>query len=113
MFKRANEFDNFVSFLTEAIKRSRVQISSGPLIFPKMTFEISKHQLVPKHSKVSDAERKSVLEHYHTPATAFPKIFKSDPAIARLDVKEGDLVRIERQSKTAGTTMYYRVVVLG
>jgi len=74
-----------------------------------MAFEVSKHQLVPKHSKVSDSEKKN-LEKTGMDWKALPKILKNDPAISKLDLKSGEMVKIERKSKTAGTAIYYRAV---
>lgn len=76
-----------------------------------MAFDINKHFLVPKHTKISEAEKKKLLETYNINFTALPKILKDDPAIAKLNLKAGDVVKIERESKTAGNTVYYRVVI--
>jgi DNA-directed RNA polymerase subunit H len=74
-------------------------------------FNVKDHTLVPKHTKVSEKEKKELLEKYSTTLREFPKILITDPAIEELSVKEGDLVRIERQSATAGQTLFYRRVV--
>lgn len=78
-----------------------------------MAFDVSKHILVPKHSKLSDSEKNKLLEKYNINVLELPKILKEDPAIAKLDVKVGDVIKIERKSKTAGTSDYYRVVIEG
>ncbi|MBS3166174.1 DNA-directed RNA polymerase subunit H [Candidatus Woesearchaeota archaeon] len=78
-----------------------------------MTFEVNKHNLVPKHSKVSDSEKAKLLEKYGIAVKELPKIHNSDPAIVKLNLKMGDVVKIERESKTAGTAVYYRVVIDG
>ncbi len=75
-----------------------------------MSFEVNKHDMVPKHSKLSDAEKKNVLETLKIELRAFPKILKDDPALIKLNPKMGDLIKIERKSKTAGETIYYRAV---
>ena len=75
-----------------------------------MTLDVAKHHLVPKHSKLSDAEKTKLLEHYHIELKALARISKSDPAIAKLNLKEGDIVKIERESKTSGQSLYYRAV---
>ena len=38
-------------------------------------------------------------------------IFWLNPAIEELSVKEGDIIKIERQSATAGQSLFYRRVV--
>ena len=74
-------------------------------------FEVSKHELVPKHSKLSEKESKELFEKYAIVLQNLPRIFKSDPALQDLDVKEGDIVKIARKSPTAGETVFYRRVV--
>jgi DNA-directed RNA polymerase subunit H len=78
----------------------------------KKDVDVRKHVLVPKHEKLSDKEKEEVLEQYHSSIDDFPRILKKDPAIAGMNVKFGDLIRITRKSSTAGQTIFYRVVVL-
>ncbi|HLC51860.1 MAG TPA: DNA-directed RNA polymerase subunit H [Candidatus Nanoarchaeia archaeon] len=78
-----------------------------------MTVDITKHLLVPKHSKVSEAEHKKLLEKYSISPRQLPKILKNDPAIIKLGVKAGDIIKVERDSKTAGTFFHYRFVIEG
>ena len=73
--------------------------------------DTTKHTLVPKHSKVSDSEKAKITENYHVNLKALPTIYKDDAAIAKLSVKVGDMVKIERESKNAGVSVYYRVVI--
>jgi DNA-directed RNA polymerase subunit H (RpoH/RPB5) len=74
-------------------------------------FDITKHNLVPKHVKLSDKEKKQLLEKYNITLNELPKILASDPAVKDLSLKAGDIVKIERKSKTAGNTEYYRGVI--
>ncbi|HLD80167.1 MAG: hypothetical protein A2822_04940 [Candidatus Staskawiczbacteria bacterium RIFCSPHIGHO2_01_FULL_41_41] len=78
-----------------------------------MSFDVHKHQLVCKHSKLSDADKEALLKQYEIKVQDLPKILKLDPAIAHLNLKGGDVVKIERDSKTAGKTNYYRAVMDG
>ena len=71
------------------------------------------HELVPKHKKLSDSEKNKLLEKYHIDVNSLPKISKDDPAIASLGVKPGEVIAIVRDSKTAGTSTYYRTVIEG
>ncbi|MEM2121457.1 MAG: DNA-directed RNA polymerase subunit H [Candidatus Woesearchaeota archaeon] len=70
-----------------------------------------KHVLVPEHIKLSEAEKKELLEKYKISLNELPRILKNDPAIAHLNVKEGDVIKIIRKSESAGESIYYRVVV--
>ena len=74
-------------------------------------FTVKDHALVPKHIKVGEKERKELLDKYSTTLREFPKILITDPAIESLSVKEGDIIKIERQSATAGQSLFYRRVV--
>lgn len=76
-------------------------------------FEPKKHSLVPQHSKLTEAEKKQLFEKYNISIKELPKISKNDAGIANLNVKEGDIVKIERESPTAGKAVYYRGVVHG
>ena len=69
------------------------------------------HIYVPKHEIMTKEEAKQVLEKYHCKATELPLIFFNDPAIVRLGVKPGDMIKITRKSATAGESFYYRYVI--
>ena len=69
------------------------------------------HVLLPKHTKVSEREAKALLKSYCITVKELPKISKKDPAIAHLDVESGDIIRIDRKSVTAGTSISYRTVI--
>jgi DNA-directed RNA polymerase subunit H len=73
-------------------------------------FKIDEHILVPKHSKVSEKEKKDILEKYSITLRELPKIMKKDPAIKELDAKPGDVIKITRKSPTAGESVFYRCV---
>ena len=74
-------------------------------------YDVSKHALVPKHSKLSDKEKKDLFEKYVADLRDLPRIYKDDPAIQGLDAKEGDVIKISRKSLTAGDAVFYRRVV--
>ncbi|MBT3814676.1 DNA-directed RNA polymerase subunit H [Candidatus Woesearchaeota archaeon] len=76
-----------------------------------MTLDGNKHLLIPKHSKLNESDKKKLLEEYKINVFSLPKITSEDPAIVKFNAKVGDVIKIERDSKTAGTTSYYRVVV--
>jgi len=78
-----------------------------------MTFNVTTHQLVCKHSKVSEAEKETLLKRYDITVQDLPKIMIQDSAIKHLGSKAGDVIKIERESKTAGTSAYYREVIEG
>lgn len=67
-------------------------------------------ELIVKHEVLDEKETKDVMKKLQTPLNKFPKILKTDPQIAKLDLKPGQLVAIHRSDPT-GKYIYYRVVV--
>jgi DNA-directed RNA polymerase subunit H (RpoH/RPB5) len=76
----------------------------------ELQYNVSKHVLVPKHEPIrEEAEINAILEMYDlkTPYQ-LPSILTTDPMTAYLALKPGQLVRITRNSPTAGVTIVYR-----
>ncbi len=76
------------------------------------------HHLVPEHQIVKKEEEENILKSLKASKDELPKIRKSDPVIKILEsaygsIEEGTLIRILRESKTAGVSIAYRVVVRG
>jgi DNA-directed RNA polymerase subunit H len=69
------------------------------------------HNLVPKHTKLSAAEKTKFLESNNLTIRELPKIIISDPSLGSLLASAGDIIKVERASPTAGVTHYYRVVI--
>lgn len=82
-----------------------------PRIFP--SFNIFEHLLVPKHELISAEEKQKILDEYRVPPYKLPRLNASDPAAKAIDAKPGDIVRIIRDSPTAGKYISYRYVVDG
>jgi DNA-directed RNA polymerase subunit H len=73
--------------------------------------DVLKHSLVPKHEVISEDEVNSLLEGFSITKGQLPKILVTDPVVKKIKAKAGDVVKITRESKTAGTAVMYRVVV--
>ena len=69
------------------------------------------HIYVPKHEIIPKSEAEKILKKYNCKPTELPLIFVNDPAIMGLGVKPGDMIKITRDSPTAGESLYYRYVV--
>ena len=74
-------------------------------------YDILKHELVPEHVILEEKEKKELLEKLKITAINLPKILSNDPVVKTIGAKEGDILKIIRKSPTAGTSIYYRVVV--
>ncbi len=79
----------------------------------KREIDISKNELVPKHSVLSEKEKEELLKKYGITLKELPRILSSDPMVKKLGAKPGDVIKIERKSPTAGKSIYYRVVIKG
>lgn len=77
----------------------------------KKTITIKEHVLMPKHTKLSDKEKKELFERYNISPRELPKMLKSDAALIDLHVEAGDVIKITRVSPSTGATSFYRGVV--
>jgi len=98
---------------TFAAKRdsSNYGIEVIPKRFP--SFNIFKHELVPKHEILSPEEAKDLLRKYRVKPYQLPRIRASDIAVIAIGAKAGDILKITRKSLTAGKHVSYRYVALG
>ncbi|WP_435127293.1 DNA-directed RNA polymerase subunit H [Halobaculum sp. D14] len=72
---------------------------------------VSEHDLVPDHTLLDDpSDVEEVLEEYNVKKTDLPKIKRKDPALPK-EAEPGDVVRIERDSRTTDRATVYRLVV--
>ncbi len=82
-----------------------------PLTSP--AFNIFEHVLVPVHQILTPEEKEEVLENYRVKPYQLPHIKASDPVARAIGAKPGDVVRIIRDSLTAGKYVSHRYVVEG
>ena len=76
----------------------------------RLQFNILKHSLVPKHSVISEEEANNVRSKFCiTNDVSFPTISRFDPVSQVLGIKPGQIFQIERSSKTAIKTKFYRI----
>ncbi len=76
-----------------------------------MKIRLQDHILVPKHELLSKEEAKELLEILGIKKEDLPKIKVNDPIIKEIGAKPGDIVRIIREDKLFGKSVYYRLVV--
>ena len=69
------------------------------------------HELVPEHIVLSERDVKSLLAKYHISVGELPKIKISDPVIKEIGASAGDVIKIIRNSHTAGKAIVYRLVI--
>lgn len=76
----------------------------------ELQFNITKHELVPKHEVIHDQEEiKRILDGYCLKNKfQLPIIMKSDPMSRYLGLKNGDIIKIVRNSPTSGEYTVFR-----
>ncbi|MBD3248682.1 DNA-directed RNA polymerase subunit H [Candidatus Woesearchaeota archaeon] len=79
----------------------------------KNIVDVKNHVLIPKHKKLSEKDKKELFEKYNITLKELPKIPLDDPALADIDAKEGDVIKITRESLTTGKSIFYRGVISG
>lgn len=71
---------------------------------------ILRHNLIPKHVKLGEQEKKELLELHNISIIQLPKITISDPSLKDIKPQIGDVIKIIRDSPTAKQTIFYRAV---
>ncbi|QCC51321.1 DNA-directed RNA polymerase subunit H [Halapricum salinum] len=72
--------------------------------------DVSTHELVPDHSVLDDAELEDVLAEYDIKKTDLPKIKRTDPGLPD-EAEVGEVIKIERDSRTTDRAVVYRLVI--
>ncbi|MCZ7385618.1 MAG: DNA-directed RNA polymerase subunit H [Candidatus Methanoperedens sp.] len=74
-------------------------------------FNPLEHKMVPNHEILNEEDLNKVLSEYKVDKEQLPKIRISDPSAVSVKAKVGDVVRITRESQTAGKSYFYRLVI--
>ncbi|MFA5126230.1 MAG: DNA-directed RNA polymerase subunit H [archaeon] len=70
-----------------------------------------RHYLVPEHVLIKKEKVAELMAELGIKKDALPRIDKTDAAIKNLRPEKGDVVKIIRDSLTAGQAVYYRRVI--
>jgi DNA-directed RNA polymerase subunit H len=77
----------------------------------KKRIDVLLHKFVPQHLLLTKEESLELLEKYKIELTDLPQIFEKDPVAIAIGAKEGDIIRIIRDSHTTVKKIdYYRYV---
>ncbi len=77
----------------------------------KQPLNIMGHELVPLHTIISEEEKSELFKNYNITPDRLPKILDTDPVSISVGAKPGQIVKIVRNSHTAGEAVAYRFVV--
>ena len=76
----------------------------------RLQYNILKHTLVPEHRVLSKEETDKVKNiHNIIDDSSFPTISRFDPVAQVLGIRPGQVCEINRPSKTAITSKFYRI----
>ena len=77
----------------------------------KKKIDVLLHKFVPQHLLLTKEETQKLLEKYSIGVTDLPQIFEKDPVAIAIGAKEGDIIKIIRDSDTTVKSIdYYRYV---
>ena len=100
----------------ETIQKLQVSIYEHDNIYinliniERLQFHILNHSLVPKHTVLSNREKEEIKKKYNIDRDfEFPSISRFDPLSQVLGIRPGELFEIERSSKTAIKSKFYRI----
>lgn len=100
--------DTNVSVLSQIWEQEGIHIVIFSL--DRLQFNILEHSYVPKHTILTDEETQAIMMRYNVSNTdMLPNISRYDPVAMAIGMRPGQVCRIERFSKTAVKTAYYRV----
>jgi DNA-directed RNA polymerase subunit H (RpoH/RPB5) len=78
---------------------------------PRKRIDVLLHDLCPKHILLTKSEAEELLNKYKIRYTDLPQMFEKDPAAIAIGAREGDVVKIIRESETTVDEIeYFRYV---
>ena len=77
----------------------------------RLQYNILEHEVVPKHTVLIEEEKQSIMKLYSIDDKQFPEISRYDPVAMLIGLRPGMVCCIDRKSKTAVTSKYYRICI--
>jgi DNA-directed RNA polymerase subunit H len=75
------------------------------------SLDVLNHEMVPDHQIMDEEGVADLLATYHISLEQLPKMYHDDPAVKTIGGDVGNVIRITRDSRTAGRAEAYRLVV--
>ena len=105
---KAEMNDTNVATLSQIWEQSGIHIVIFSL--DRLQFNILEHTYVPKHTILTEEETQEMMTLYNIAhPDMLPNISRYDPVAMAIGMRPGQVCRIDRFSKTAVSTPYYRI----
>lgn len=75
----------------------------------ELYFNITKHELVPKHTLLTVDEKDALVKKLRITPTQLPHIKHTDAMAKYMGLTKGDVVKIDRKSEISERSIYYRI----
>ena len=100
--------DTNIAVLNQIWEQSGIHIVIFSL--DRLQFNILEHTYVPKHTILNEEETQAMMSKYNIAhPDMLPNISRYDPVAMAIGMRPGQVCRIDRFSKTAVSTPYYRI----
>lgn len=76
-----------------------------------LAFNVVRHETVPHHVALSEAEAEAFLAAHKLNISQLPRMLESDPLVQYLGLQRGSIVHITREGKQSGPYSMYRHVI--
>ncbi len=96
---------------TYAARREANEMDVELLHHRFLSIDLFSHDLVPEHDIITEKEISEIEKAYGISREQLPKIKVGDPAAKAIGARPGDVVRIVRESETAGRHLIYRYCI--
>ena len=96
---------------TYAARREAKEMDVELLHHRFLSIDLFLHDLVPEHDIITDKEIEKLEKEYGINREQLPKIRAGDPAAKAIGARPGDVIRIIRESETAGRHEVYRYCI--
>ena len=105
---KSEKNDTNIAVLNQIWEQSGIHIVIFSL--DRLQFNILEHTYVPKHTILNEEETQAMMSKYNIAhPDMLPNISRYDPVAMAIGMRPGQVCRIDRFSKTAVSTPYYRI----